>query len=1144
MLAVTFLRVRAHRLLFGAALLTVLLTTCVLATLAAFTGAIGDAGLRRTLGHQQAASATVDVTANVTAADLPAVDRFVRATSRAAFDGLPTTVRASVQSGPFGLPAAARRATGPAAAPSGGDQPDLTLFATFDPARIVLVSGRLPGPVARSTGTVPVALPEISARALGVRPGSLLTLADRLGGPRVRIRVTGTFRPKDPAAAYWRLDPLDGKGVETVGFTTYGPLLTDPSAFGSGRLGPAAVSWQTTAAFGSLTTAGIGPLGDRVSRAVSRIDNHSPDNAAQASSALPGLLRQMRLTLLTGRSTLLIDALQLAVLAAVALLLVAGLLAAEHAGESAVLRARGASGRQLAGLAGVEALLIAVPSGLLAPLLAGPLVRLLATHGALAATGIRLGTGSLSGAAEAWPAALGTALACGLAVVAPTLRRAGSYVGERSARLRMDALPAAVRAGADVALLAVAGVAYWQLEREASGSGALTTDAAGRLGVDPVLVAAPALCQLAGTLVALRLLPLVARLVERRAARGRGLVPALAGWQLSRRPRRGTAPALLIVLAIAMGMFAIGQNASWQRSQDDQAAFTAGTDIRVTGSSLPPFGQGGSFEALRDRHTGVTSVMPAVRSVLPLAQGRMATVLAVDAASAADTLRLRPDLGRQPLPKLLRPLYAAQDAPGRRDTAGFVIPSGASALRLTVRLQQLGAGQPAGPLTESVNVTLKDRYGVAYAFYVGDLAADGRDHVLVADLAGAAGIGGSPAGPLRLTGIEGDHDITPHGARLRLSVTDLSTVAANGAVRRVPEPGDPADRRWHARSAADSTDFLAGARGFRSPRAGAATSTAAVPLSVVYDTGSQPAPGGGMKAPTGEITLTAASPPAPQVTAVATDAFLRASGTPVGGQVQVQLSGTQFPVRITGAVRALPTTQGSGPGLPGDDAGPDGDGTADASGSDGGALLVDLGSVNRMLDQLNAFSLQPTEWWLATAPGAAPRIESALRSDSRIDSLVSVDDVRSALRSDPLGAGPQSALPALVIAAAVLAAVGFAVSALGAVRERDSEFALLRALGAPRSRLARMIAAEQGVVALVAIVVGAALGELLTRLVVPLVVLTDQATAPVPPLIVELPAGPVLRMLAAVLALPVLVIAVTALRGGDPAAALRQQEEN
>lgn len=47
-----FLRVRAHRLLLAAALLAVLLTTSVLATLASFSGAIGDAALQAGLDRK------------------------------------------------------------------------------------------------------------------------------------------------------------------------------------------------------------------------------------------------------------------------------------------------------------------------------------------------------------------------------------------------------------------------------------------------------------------------------------------------------------------------------------------------------------------------------------------------------------------------------------------------------------------------------------------------------------------------------------------------------------------------------------------------------------------------------------------------------------------------------------------------------------------------------------------------------------------------------------------------------------------------------------------------------------------------------------------------------------------------------------
>lgn len=103
------LRVRAHRLLLTAALLTVMLTTCVLATFTAFTGATGDAALRRTLQHQAADRATVEVTADdVSGHDAKALDAAVRRTLDGSFAGLPARVDASTRSGPYGLPLALR----------------------------------------------------------------------------------------------------------------------------------------------------------------------------------------------------------------------------------------------------------------------------------------------------------------------------------------------------------------------------------------------------------------------------------------------------------------------------------------------------------------------------------------------------------------------------------------------------------------------------------------------------------------------------------------------------------------------------------------------------------------------------------------------------------------------------------------------------------------------------------------------------------------------------------------------------------------------------------------------------------------------------------------------------------------------------
>lgn len=1096
------LRARAHWLLLSAALLCVVLTTCVLAALTAFGEAVGDVGLRHALQHRNATRTLVEVDADVTPADRARLDAAVRRIVPAAFDGMPVSMATSIQSASYGLPHTARTAR--------GDEPDLTFLATVDPSRVTMAEGSLPGPPGHE-GPVPVALPERAARALGLRTGERVTLTDRTDGRPLRVLLTGLYRPVDPGSAYWRLDPLGGRGVRTLSFTTYGPMLADPRVFVSGAVTPERMSWQARADYSAMTTARVDRLRHAVQRALRDLDR-ATNGSNRARSELPALLTDLRRTLLVTRSTMLISALQLMLLAAFALLVVAGLLATERAGETAQLRARGASRSRVAGLAAAEALLLALPAVVAAPLLAGPLLRLLAGRGALARAHVRL-DGPPAGT---WAVAAVTALVCAFAVACPALRRSGTYLDERDPGRRRSGLPAIARTGADAALAVVAVLAYWQLSRRGSGSGVLTVDTGGALGVDPVLAAAPALCLCAGAVLALRLLPLAARLGERWAAGTRGLPVALTGWQLSRRPGRGAGPVLLVALAVAMGVFATGEGASWARSQRDQADFAVGADLRVTDSSTPPFAQGGVYDGV----LGITAATPVVRTDVLLPQERDATVLAMDTRAASEVLGWRDDLADRSPRRLLGPLHSGTQANGR--SAGLELPAETERLRITARLEALGPkGEPhRSGVTPGLVATVTDRYGVPYTVVLGTLPADGRTHVLMADFAAETGRaeGAAPAGPLRLTGIQADYRLPRRGERHRLTVTGLGAVLADGRTHAVPVPVGAA---WGADVQASVAGGPGGASA--SPRATASRPTAAVPLSVTYDTGYDSSPSRSYGASTGgKLSVRADTAAVPVPAALATDAFLRATGTHVGRTAEINLAGTTLTVRVVAAVRALPTV-------------------VPPAADDGGALLLDLRAANRALAQRGGSALQPGEWWLTAAPGAAPRIAAALRGRADAGSVLVRDEERARLGADPLGAGPQAGLPAAVLAAAVLAAVGCAVAAAGAHRERADEQEVLRALGASRRSLARAVAVEQGVLLAVSAGVGTVLGVLLTRVVLPMVVLTAQASPPHPALRVEVPAGPVSRLLIAVTAVPLLVVVLTALRSGQPAQALRRQ---
>ncbi|MFJ5773432.1 FtsX-like permease family protein [Streptomyces sp. NPDC093094] len=1067
------LRARAHRLLLAAALLTVLLTTAVLATLTAYSGAIGDAALRHALADpRNSADTALIVKADVPRADRTAADTAVRDGARRTFDGFPASVRTLHRSGSYALP--------------GGhdaqENPDLAYFAALETAQVRLVSGRLPKPT--GDGTIEVAVPQTAAERLGLRAGERLTLTDRLDGPAARVRVTGVYRPSDTADPYWELDDLGGRGVKQGGFTTYGPLLAAPDVLAGGRVSEGATGWVASPDFSALTAGRIGALRESAAtHSGSLREVPALRGATAATTELPAVLDRVERSLLVSRSTLLIVALLLVLLALYALLLVARLLSSERAGETRLLRARGASRARIAAHAALEALLLALPAVVAAPLLAGSLTRLLAGQGALARIGLHLeipGDGMLGVRLVAG----GTALGCALAVTLPALTSQGLRPG------RARALPAPLRAGADVALLVVAAVAYRQLDRQ--DSGAVTDDASGTLGVDPLLVAAPALALLAGTVLTLRLLPPLARLAEHRAAGGRGLAAALAGWQLSRRPMRGAGPVLLLVLAIALGMLALGQGASWERSQDDQADFRAGAPVRVLAAGDAGLGRTEEYAAV----PGVDAVAPAVRTTQSLSGNRTATVLALDTAHAADAVLLRPDLASEPV----RPLLSRLGPKGT--TAGTRIPPGTTRLRLSLALDSA----PRAGTTADVTVTLEDGHGTPHDLPAGTLASDGRARVLTLDLPGVRGT-------LLLTGVQLTMS-QPYGVseRHRVTVRELTARTGDGTERRLELPAS-----WSARAGVDGVEAVPGS--LANPTQPKITSRR--PPTVEYGTGHLPDDGYIVPSAV-TVRLQARQPPTPRIAAVATDSYLDSTGAHTGDRVGLAFGGRTLPVTIVASVRALPTT-------------PD-DHT-------GGAVLVDLRAVNRVLQAARTPGVVPTEWWLAT--DAPHGTAAALRARPDMDpaQVVVREELAGQLRDDPFGAGPGAAFAAAALVAAALAAVGFAVSAAGSLRERDAEFAVLRALGAGRRGLARTIAAEQGVLVGLGLVAGTALGAVLTRAVIPLIVLTSQATRPVPELLVELPPGRVALLLAAVVLTPLLVTAVLALRRADPATALRQGGE-
>ncbi|MGW1518482.1 FtsX-like permease family protein [Streptomyces sp. NPDC002287] len=1092
MLGFVVRRLRGRWPLAVAALLTILITTTALTALTAFTRGVGEEGLRRALTGPEQPRTTVALTSSRPVSSRTADDTAVRAFAGQVFGTLPVSSESVARSRSYGLP-------GPTA---GGREADLTVLAALGRGHLRLVAGDWPRPAPASAGApagapaqpLQAAVPRTALARLGLAESALpatVRLDDRFGGPPLTVLITGVYRAADPDSAYWRLDPLGGREIQVASFTTYGPLLVDDTAFTAGGLLQDYRGTLLTPDLRTVTASGARAVRAATAPAVAALKRTS---SLQADTELPEALAQLDSGLLVARSTLLVGALQLAVLSAAALLLVAHLMTARQEPERVLLTARGASRRRLGALGAAESLLLALPAAVLAPLLAPPLLRLFSRFGPLGRAHLDLPDTWL-----VWPVAAGCALACVLLTTLPSALRGASAAVLRRAGSRQALVTGAARSGLDLAVVALAVLCYQQLSHY-GGSDAAATDtgpADGGLGVDPVLVAAPVLALCAGTLLVLRLLPFAARAAGRLAARGRSLGPALFGWQLARRPGRATGPVLLLVLAVSSGVLALGQHAAWSASQRDQAGFATAGGLRISGSGMSPMGQGGRYGAL----PGGDRLIPVFRRDQPLPGGGTADLLALDAVKAGETVPLRADLrdGRA-----LRDLFAPLAGPA---------PAPAVALPGTPRRIDLDVSvRSAGTSWAAVSLLLRDRFGVVHSTPQTPLPAGGDATLrFPLDALTDAPIG-SAATPLALAGVHlayaGDGGPAGDGAELAVRRIAAADTADGAAVAVAPPAAGPGG--WQ----------LAPPPGPRSPGAPAlaplpAGSTDLLRLRYWGGFGTER----GVHA---QLFPAPAAPPATTVPAVATTGYLRSLGASPGDTVHTSVDGVTVPLRITAAVEALPVAGRT-------------------------ALAVDLHTLGRFL--LESGGQQPpvpTEWWLPAASAADPapaRAARALREGARTERVQLSGEIAAGLLDDPLSAGPQSALAALAAACAVLAAIGFATATAAERRVRGREFSVLLALGSPRRSLARAAAAEGGALILLGTAVGTALGLALVRLMAPLVVLTPAGHRPFPPVRVDLPLWQTLLTAAAIAAVPLLSAAFSGPRGRDIAARLRPVEE-
>jgi hypothetical protein len=210
------------------------------------------------------------------------------------------------------------------------------------------------------------------------------------------------------------------------------------------------------------------------------------------------------------------------------------------------------------------------------------------------------------------------------------------------------------------------------------------------------------------------------------------------------------------------------------------------------------------------------------------------------------------------------------------------------------------------------------------------------------------------------------------------------------------------------------------------------------------------------------------------------------------------------------------------------------------------AAVVDAATLSLLRFYTNRGAGFPVEWWLDVDDAALPAI-LAERGDAplRGATVLSRAETFERLSADPLALAMIGALSLGFVVAALFAVIGLVVSAAVSVRQRRTEFALLRALGLSPDQLSGWLWLENGSLVLVSLVCGTLLGLLIGWVVLPFVTVTQQAAVPFPPVIVEVPwaAIAVLEVASAVALIATLFVLTRVMRRSGLGSVLRMGED-
>ncbi len=447
---------------------------------------------------------------------------------------------------------------------------------------ITLIEGRFPEPASSSSDSiVEVLVSQALANELGLQVGEVyLTFNSREFNEtryitQIPLHIAGIWQASDPVDKFWFYRP-----------TAFDNTLLMPEPSFLERISPYMkkeihfASWYLILNGSNVHASDAAFLLNRITAIQQRTNSLLPNTRLNVSPE-DGLRRYQQESELL---TLLLYAYSVPILVLIAIFvnLVVGLAVSRKINEIAILRSRGATIAQVMGIAVLEGLILgglALALGLpvgqgIAEVIGQTRSFLNFTAGADLRIGITPAT---------WRVGL---IAIGIALVAqvvPTLGAARhTIVTYKQERARLMRPPWWQRVWLDVLLLIPAAYGAYLLQQQGSialagQDGAINNDPF----QNPLLLLIPALGIIALTLLFLRLLPLIMRVLGWMIARIGGVGMLLATRQLARMPGFYTGPMLLLVLTLSLSAFTASLAQTLDFHLYDQVYYQVGADMSL-----------------------------------------------------------------------------------------------------------------------------------------------------------------------------------------------------------------------------------------------------------------------------------------------------------------------------------------------------------------------------------------------------------------------------------------------------------------------------------------------------------------------------------------------------------------------------------